>query len=69
MTTRIPLTALPRALAAFAGQQSPSYRRLYALTLDGRIPAAQENGRWFVSKDDLPSIAATLGLAAERVAA
>lgn len=69
MTNTIPLTSLSRELNAFTGQPSPSYRRLYGLTLDGRLPAEQVNGRWFVQRSDMPAIAQTLGLTAERVPA
>lgn len=60
----VALTALPRELATLTGKPSPSYRRLYSLTLDGSLPAEQDNGRWFVRRTDLPAIAAMLGLAA-----
>ena len=62
-TPRIPLTSLPRELAeAYPGSSVP-YRRCYVLTLDGLLPATQENnGRWFVERADLPEVAKVLGL-------
>lgn len=67
---RIPLTALARALADLTGCQV-SYRQLYMRVLDGKIPAtAAQNGRLSVARDELPAIAATLGLTrAKNVAA
>ena len=57
------LTALPRELTALTGKQAPSYRKLWSLTVDGRIPADQVNGRYQVRRADLPAIATALGLA------
>lgn len=66
----IPLPALSRELTALTGKQSPSYRQLWTLTVDGRIPAEQRNGRYQVMRTDLPGIAASLGLTTpDRVAA
>jgi len=59
---KVALTALPRDLNALTGSQSPSYRRLYFMVLDGRVPAQQVNGRYFVRRSDLPGIAAMLGM-------
>jgi len=70
MTDYVPLTALSRELTTFAGKQAPSYRKLWTLTVDGRIPAEQMNGRYQVRRTDLPGIAALLGLTtSERTAA
>jgi hypothetical protein len=70
MTDYVPLTALSRELTTFAGKQAPSYRKLWTLTVDGRIPAEQMNGRYQVRRTDLPGIAASLGLTtSERTAA
>lgn len=56
------LTALPRELTALTGKPSPSYRRLYNLTVDGRLPAEQVKGRYQLRRTDLPAIAVSLGL-------
>ena len=60
MTDRISLPHLPAELRRLG---SPAqYRTLYTAALDGRIPAEPgPNGRWTVSRDDLPKIAAALG--------
>ncbi len=58
----VALTALPRELTALTGKQAPSYRKLWSLTVDGRLPAEQINGRYQVRRADLPGIAAMLGL-------
>ena len=58
----IPLTQLPRELSAqFA--RSPGYRKLYTRILDGTLPAHQDGSRWLVRREDIPAIAAALGLA------
>lgn len=70
MTDYVPLTALSRELTTFAGKQAPNYRKLWMLTVDGRIPAEQMNGRYQVRRADLPGIAVSLGLTTpDRVAA
>lgn len=56
------LAALPRELSALTGKPSPSYRQLYNMTLDGRLPAEQVNGRYQLRRTDLPAIAVSLGL-------
>ena len=58
----VALTALPRELKALTGAEAPTYRRLWTLTVDGRIPAEQINGRYQVRRADLPDIASTLGM-------
>ena len=58
----VALAALPRELADLIEGQPPSYRRLYNMVLDARIPATLDNGRWTVRRIDLPAIVATLGL-------
>ena len=61
-TTTAPLTALPRALLA-AGYKTPQYRRLYEAALIARFPAEQaKSGRWVFCVNDVPQIAASLGL-------
>jgi hypothetical protein len=59
--TRIPLSNVPRHLAAFKGAR-PSYTAVYRAVLDGALPAEQTRGRWFVSVDDLPEIAEHFGM-------
>lgn len=56
------LAALPRELSALTGKPSPSYRQLYNMTLNGRLPAEQVNGRYQPRRADLPAIAISLGL-------
>ena len=57
---------LPRVcpkVAELTGQPLPGgYNRLYAAVVDGRIPARNENGRWYVSENDLPAVASVFGL-------
>jgi hypothetical protein len=52
---RIPATRVPREVKARTGGAGPNYRQVYALILDGELPAHQVNGRWFVEDDDLPA--------------
>lgn len=59
------LIALPRLaseLKKLTGVAGPSYRRLYFMALDGRLTIETINGRHFVRSEDLPEIAAILGL-------
>lgn len=57
---RIPLPLLPHELRRLTGN-APGYRRIYNLVLDGRIPAELgDNGRWTVSRADLPRVAEVL---------
>lgn len=58
----VALTALLRELTALTGEQAPSYRKLWTMTVDGRIPADQVNGRYRVRRADLPAIAGLVGL-------
>jgi len=60
----VALTALPRELTALTGKQAPSYRKLWSLIVDGHVSAKQVNGRYQVPRNDLPAIAALLGLTA-----
>jgi hypothetical protein len=62
-TALVALTALPRELAALTGGDVPSYRKLWTMVVDGRLPALQtNNGRYQVARSDLPNICASLGL-------
>lgn len=58
----VALTALSRELFALTGKQGPGHRKLWQLTVDGRLPAEQVNGRYHVRRADLPAIADMLGL-------
>jgi len=60
----VALTALSRELFALTGKQGPGHRKLWQLTVDGRLPAEQVNGRHYVRRADLLAIASTLGLSA-----
>jgi hypothetical protein len=62
-TDEFALSLLPRELAAYTGRPTPSYRDLYMRVVDGRLPAHQTNGRWFIRRTDLPVIAEATGLA------
>ena len=53
----IPLSSVPRAIQALTGEPGPPYRHAYFAALDGRIPAEQVRGRWFVRQADLPAVA------------
>jgi hypothetical protein len=66
MSSRVPLTALSRELAALTGKPAPSYRKLYVAILDGKLPAEQVDGRYLV---DVQVAAQALGLTPERIAA
>jgi len=41
----------------------PTYRKLWTMVVDGRLPAEQVNGRYQVARASLPAIAALLGIA------
>jgi hypothetical protein len=57
-TERVPLSELPREIAALNGGRTPSYRALYNACLDRRIPADRgDNGRWTVLRRNVPLIA------------
>jgi hypothetical protein len=53
----IPLALVPTALKALTGVQPPKYRTLYTAILDGKMPAEQRNGRWYVDRMHLAAIA------------
>jgi hypothetical protein len=62
--TTIPLTQLPRKLAAItANGRTKSYDYLYKRVLNGVFPALQgDNGRYLIEIDRLPEIAEALDL-------
>ena len=35
---------------------APSYRDLYKMVLDGRLPARKIRGRWYIERDDIDGI-------------
>lgn len=46
------------------GQPVPGgHRTIWNMAVNGRIPAEQENGRWYIRRADLPAVIAALGLA------
>jgi hypothetical protein len=57
----VPLTQAPRILRENHRRET-TYRKLYGLVLDGKIPAHKDaEGRlWLIYVDDLPKIAETL---------
>ena len=60
---RTSLPQLPRKLYDLTGRPVPGgYRRLYLHVIEGRIPAEQDNGRWYVADADVPAIAGALGM-------
>jgi len=59
---RIPLALVPRELAYLTDGQPPTYRRVYKAVLDYAVPAEQENGRWNISRADLPLFAEHFGM-------
>jgi len=63
LADRVGLANAPREIMNLTGRPVPGgYRRVYGMVLAGAIPARQENGRWYLSRSDLPQIAASLGL-------
>ncbi len=67
MDNRIPLPRVSAELRQFG--VLVGYRHIYNAALDARIPAeVGPNGRWTVSRDDLPAIASAFKAHAERAA-
>ena len=63
MDENIGLTEFPRALKAYTKGKTISYASAYQRVLNGELPATKKpNGRWVISRSDLPSIAQILGL-------
>lgn len=60
----LPLSDLPRALAALSGQAPPAFGRVYQSCVSARFPAERVRGRWFVRRRDLGVIAEALGCSA-----
>ena len=66
----VPLPALSLRLRELTGAAiGPSYGVLYRATLSGRLPAQQENGKFYFNSDDLPGIARALGMMPAKPAA
>jgi hypothetical protein len=64
-TDRVQLSELPGEIASLTGGRSPKYRTLYNAAVDARIPAKRgDNGRWTVSRRDVPQIVEILRQAA-----
>ena len=57
---KIPLVTLSRELADFTKKPPVSYRVLYSLCIDGKLPATREHAGWFVERADLPAVARIL---------
>jgi hypothetical protein len=58
----IPLPRLALKIRQLTGESDLSYSRIYRAIIDGRIPAVQRNGRYYVREMDIPVICAALGL-------
>ena len=64
MSDRIPLAALPAALRKACGDCPITYDQIYRRALNGVIPTERtRKNRLTVAVNDIPTIAATLGLA------
>ena len=58
-----------REVVRQAGKPVPGgSRRIAGYAAEGRFPAEQDNGRWYVRRADLPAMAAALGLAQQHAA-
>ena len=58
MTDNIPLTDVPRALAAHG--LATTYQRLWRAVVAGQVPAERVGKKWHVREADLPIIAQIL---------
>jgi hypothetical protein len=58
----VPITHVPRRVAALTGLPGPSPRVVYDRVLRGSFPAEQINGRWFVPEDAMAQVAEALGM-------
>ena len=63
----IPLAHVGRRLANLTGTPGPSPRKVYDLALRAAFPATFESGRWYVAEQDMPLVAAALGLSVPTV--
>jgi hypothetical protein len=55
------LTQIPGAMKDVA-EELPTYRHVYDAAVNGRIPAWQSHGRWYLRRSDLRAAAEALGL-------
>ena len=64
MTSASEILGLPQIPGALKGvaQELPTYRHLYDAAVNGRIPAWQSHGRWYLRRSDLRATAEALGL-------
>ncbi|RKK03313.1 hypothetical protein EBE87_25935 [Pseudoroseomonas wenyumeiae] len=58
----LPLSRVPRELAAIASGGPVEYHHVYKQVLNGNLPADNIRNRWYVLKSDLPAIAAAFGM-------
>jgi hypothetical protein len=57
-----PLPQLAAKLIELTGEPGPGYTYIRRQIIAGRVPAVFEFGRYFIRNEDLPRIAALLGL-------
>ena len=60
---KIALPRIPRELAVNYPDSHATYRACYHAAVEGRFPTDIVNGRYYIKEDDLPRVAAALGLA------
>jgi hypothetical protein len=60
MSDAILLTGLKREAEKLGSPIPVPYRKIYAMALNGEIPADQINGRWHVERSNIRAIADTL---------
>jgi hypothetical protein len=65
----IGLPRLPGPVAELTGAKPPRYHTLYHKANAGEFPTVEVGGRLFVRTEDLPLVAAALGLSPSKVAA
>ncbi len=58
----VPLPAVSRELRGLVEGLPPSYRAVWNLVVDGRLPATQINRQYRIERADLPLIPPLLGL-------
>jgi hypothetical protein len=62
MNDKIRLTQVSHALRELTGREPPPYRQLWLAVVDGKLASEVINGRHFVRRLDLPTIAVTMGM-------
>ena len=61
--SRIPLSLVPSKLREdYVGDPPLTYERAYRGALNGRYPAEQHEGRWYVTDDNIPLVGEAYGL-------